>query len=59
MKQLKQEKQFDDAKESKRNKDENSETIFIHNPNTRESTAKYLAKLLIQGLEKNYPGDEL
>lgn len=59
MKQLKQEQQFNHAEDIKLSKDEIKGTVTIHNPNSREETAKYLAKLVIQELEQRDRGDGL
>lgn len=59
MKQLKQEQQFNHAQERIINRNESNGTTIIHNPNSREETAKYLAKLVLQGLEQRECGDKI
>lgn len=55
MEQLQQEQQFNNSVCECKKPDSGKLSITIHNPNTKEQTAKYLAKLILQGLEdKNY-----
>lgn len=59
MKQLQQEEQFNQVacNDKLRNKKKNA--MNIHNPNTQEQTAKYLARLILQGLEQKDSEDGL
>jgi hypothetical protein len=59
MKQIQQEQQLDQVSCDLGIRDKQKKTINIHNPNTKEETAKYLAKLILQGLEEKAFGDEL
>lgn len=50
MKQLQQEQQFNQVPGNLKVGDKQKKSIHIHNPNTKEQTAKYLANLILQGL---------
>lgn len=45
-------KEKQDSKKYKPNKNKRKCSVTIHNPNSPEETAKYLAKLIIQELEQ-------
>lgn len=57
MEQLQQEQQFNRGEEGAGGRSTKKMKLHIHNPNTGEQTAKYLAKLVIQGLEQKDCGD--
>lgn len=58
MEQLQQEQQFKQVASNLRVGVRQKKSINIHNPNTSEQTAKYLAGLILRSLEKDW-GDSL
>ncbi len=59
MKQLQQEQQFKQVPSNQKPRNKQKYTLQIHNPNTKEQTAKYLADLILEGLEGKAYGEKI